>query len=347
MSHFLKQRLYLFWAHEYFILYLLLFTIWGTVQEVSWGCFPCWLWSTFPAHKSSQNTFAHFTSIQGVHLIGQEQRQLNACVFGIQQVHCISGSGRLMRQVRGQGRWGAAPQLWGSRVAERERERRRRSSGWPRGAAGQELTQSSLKVSHEEWVDNRIHGAVAIAQPGDGVKEGEGDTLAHGLSKDTMFSYCNNLENYKCNSVWKCPVKENIDLAKTIPKEKYSIMLNKIFKITGFSTLLKCEKLSFCETTSNNADCQASCQISKPFLGVGSYKFFGLSKNIQKKFTEFLFAACCSKHWCCKQPMQLEGGDSCWSRASNTMRIGEGGGGCIGREGGVRFTHHIECEMEG
>lgn len=42
-----------------------------------------------------------------------------------------------------------------------------------------------------------------------------------------------------------------------------------------------------------------------------------------------------------------EGGDSCWSRASNTMRSGEGDGGCIGREGGVRFTHHIECEMEG
>lgn len=206
--------------------YLLLFTIWGTVQEVSWGCFSCWLWSTFPAQKSSQNTFAHFISIQGVHLIGQEQRQLNACVFGIQQVHCISGGGRLMRQVGGQGRRGATGQVRIPRVAERERERRRRSSGWPRGAAGQELTQSSFKVSHEERVDNWIYGAVAVAQPGDGVKEGEGDTLAHGLSKDTMFSYCNNFENYKCNSVWKCPVKWNIDLAKTQGEIQYYAQQN-------------------------------------------------------------------------------------------------------------------------
>lgn len=96
--------------------------------------------------------------------------------------------------------------------------------------------------------------------------------------------------------MWICPVKENVDLAKTILEEKYSITLNKISEITGFSTLLNCEKNTFYESTSNKADCHASCQISKPFLGVGSFEFFTLSKNIPKKFNEFLFAACCLKH---------------------------------------------------
>lgn len=137
------------------------------------------------------NTRAHFISIQGVHLIGQEQRQLDSRVSGIQQVHRISGSRGLMRGVRGQGRRGAAGQVRLPGVAEGEGERRRRSSGWPRGAAGQELAQSSLEVSHEQRVDDGIHGAVAVAQPGDGVKEGEGDTLTHSLSKDRRFSLQN------------------------------------------------------------------------------------------------------------------------------------------------------------
>lgn len=94
-----------------------------------------------------------------------------------------------MRGVGGQGRQGAAGQVGLPGVAEREGERRRRSSGWPRGAAGQELTQSSLKVSHEERVDDGIYRAVAVAQPGDGVKEGEGDTLAHRLSEDGQFQW--------------------------------------------------------------------------------------------------------------------------------------------------------------
>lgn len=102
-----------------------------------------------------------------------------------------------MRGVGGQGRRGAADQVWLPGVAEREGERGRGSSGGPRGAAGQEFAQSSLKVSHEERVDDGIHGAVAVAQPGDGVKEGEGDTLTHSLGKDRKFS----LQIYKCNSV--------------------------------------------------------------------------------------------------------------------------------------------------
>lgn len=153
--------------------------------------FPCWHWTIFPPYKSPWNTRAHFISIQGVHLIWQEQRQLDSRVSGIQQVHRISGSRGLMRGVRGQGRRGAAGQVRLPGVAEREGKRGRRSSGWPRGAAGQELTQSSLEVSHEQRVDDWIHGAVAVAQPGDGVKEGEGDTLTHSLSKDGRFSLQN------------------------------------------------------------------------------------------------------------------------------------------------------------
>lgn len=136
-------------------------------------------------------------SIQGVHLIGKEQRQIDACVSGVQQVPHICG--RLMRGVGGQWGRGAAVQVWLSGVAEREGERRGRSSGWPGGAAGQEPAQSSLKVSHEKRVDDGIHGAVAVAQPGDGVKEGEGDTLTHSLSKDRKFS----LQIYKWSYVEK------------------------------------------------------------------------------------------------------------------------------------------------
>lgn len=40
--------------------------------------------------------------------------------------------------------------------------------------------------------------------------------------------------------MWKCPVKENVDFAETLFKEKYSITLNKIVKIIKFSTSLKC-----------------------------------------------------------------------------------------------------------
>lgn len=145
-------------------------------------------------HIPLKHTCSLFISIQGVHLIGQEQRQIDGCVSGIQQVHRISGGGRLMRRVRGQGRRGAAGQVWLPGVAEGEGERGRRSSGGPRGAAGQQLAQSPLKVPHEQRVDDGIHGAVAVAQPGDGVKEGEGDTLTHSLSKDRSSVYkCTNV----------------------------------------------------------------------------------------------------------------------------------------------------------
>lgn len=127
-------------------------------------------------------------SIQGVRLIGKEQRQIDARVSGVQQVHHICGSRRLTRGVGGQWGRGAAGQVWLPGVAEREGERGGRSSGRPGGAAGQEPAQSSLKVPHEERVDDGVHGAVAVAQPGDGVKEGEGDALTHSLSKDRKFS---------------------------------------------------------------------------------------------------------------------------------------------------------------
>lgn len=107
---------------------------------------------------------------------------------GVQQVHHVRGSRRLMRGVGGQQGWGAAGQVRLPGVAEREGERGGGSSGGAGGAAGQQPAQRALEVPHEERVDDGVHGAVAVAQPGDGVEEGEGDTLTHSLSKDRKFS---------------------------------------------------------------------------------------------------------------------------------------------------------------
>lgn len=119
-----------------------------------------------------------------IHLIGQQQGQLDASLLGVQQVDGVRGRGRRVGGIRGQrGRW-AAGQVGLPRVAQGQRERRRGSSGGAWGAAGQQLPQRSLEVSHEERVDDGVHGAVAVAQPGDGVEEGEGDALAHRLDED-------------------------------------------------------------------------------------------------------------------------------------------------------------------
>lgn len=119
-------------------------------------------------------------------MIGQEQRQFDTRVLGVQQVDRIGGGRRLVRRVGGQGGRGAAGQVRIPGVAEGEGEGGRRASGGPRGAAGQELPQGAFKVSHEERVDDGVHRAVAVAQPGDGVEEGEGDALAHGLGRDAQ-----------------------------------------------------------------------------------------------------------------------------------------------------------------
>lgn len=63
-------------------------------------------------------------SIQGVDLIGQKQRQLDAGMLSIQQVDSISGSGRGVGGIGGQMRGGAAGDVGLPRVAEREGERR-------------------------------------------------------------------------------------------------------------------------------------------------------------------------------------------------------------------------------
>lgn len=125
-------------------------------------------------------------SVQVVHLVGQQQGQLNAGLLGLEQVDGVCGGGRLVGGVRGQRRWGAAGQVGLPRVAERQRKRWRGSAGGAGGggAAGQQLAQRSLEVPHEERVDDGVHGAVAVAQPGDGVEEGQGDALAHRLGGD-------------------------------------------------------------------------------------------------------------------------------------------------------------------
>lgn len=89
-----------------------------------------------------------------------------------------------MGGVRGQGRRGAAGEVRLPRVVEGQGESWRWSPGRAQGAAGQELPQGALEVPHEQRVDDGVHRAVAVAQPGDGVEEGEGDALAHCLSED-------------------------------------------------------------------------------------------------------------------------------------------------------------------
>lgn len=48
-------------------------------------------------------------------------------------------------------------------------------------ATGQESRQRPLEVPHEQRVYNRVHGAVTVAQPSDGVEERGRHALAHGL----------------------------------------------------------------------------------------------------------------------------------------------------------------------
>lgn len=48
-------------------------------------------------------------------------------------------------------------------------------------AAGQEFAHGSLEVPHEEWVDDGVHGAVAVAQPGEHIEESSWDTATNCL----------------------------------------------------------------------------------------------------------------------------------------------------------------------
>lgn len=68
-------------------------------------------------------------------------------------------------------------------------ERRRRPAGRARGAARQQPAQSTLEVPHEERVDDGVHGAVAVAQPRDGVKKRQGDALAHRLREEQTSQF--------------------------------------------------------------------------------------------------------------------------------------------------------------
>lgn len=57
-----------------------------------------------------------------------------------------------------------------------------------RGAAGKDLRQGSLEVPHEQRVDDGVHRAVAVAQPGDGIEERQRNALAHCLDEDGEYS---------------------------------------------------------------------------------------------------------------------------------------------------------------
>lgn len=50
-------------------------------------------------------------------------------------------------------------------------------------AAGQQSPQGSLKIPHEQRVDNRVHGAVTVAEPSDGIEQRRRHALAHSLNK--------------------------------------------------------------------------------------------------------------------------------------------------------------------
>lgn len=47
--------------------------------------------------------------------------------------------------------------------------------------AWQEPAQGPLEVPHEEWVDDGVHGAITIPEPGEDVEEAWGDAVTHGL----------------------------------------------------------------------------------------------------------------------------------------------------------------------
>lgn len=83
----------------------------------------------------------------------------------LQAEHVLEGSGSAGAAVgipHGQGD-GAGPRLGGA------------------PAAGQEFAHGSLEVPHEEWVDDGVHGAVAVAQPGEHIEESSWDTVTNCL----------------------------------------------------------------------------------------------------------------------------------------------------------------------
>lgn len=50
-------------------------------------------------------------------------------------------------------------------------------------AAGHESPQGSFKIPHEQRVDYRVHGAVTVAEPSDGVEQGRRHAFTHSLNK--------------------------------------------------------------------------------------------------------------------------------------------------------------------
>ena len=102
-------------------------------------------------------------------------------MLGVKQVNGVRGGGRGLGGVGGQG-GGVGGQVGLPGVTQGQGEGRRRPPGGAGGgAAGQEPPQGPLQVTHEQGVDDGVHGAVAVPQPGEGVEEGEGYALAHCL----------------------------------------------------------------------------------------------------------------------------------------------------------------------
>ena len=97
-------------------------------------------------------------------------------MLGVKEVDGVRGGGGGLGRIRRQGGW-LGRQVGFPGVAEGEREGRRGPPRGVGGAARQEPPEGSFEVSHEEWVDDGVHGAVAVAQPGHGLKEGRGHTL--------------------------------------------------------------------------------------------------------------------------------------------------------------------------
>ena len=118
-------------------------------------------------------------SVQRVHLIRQQQGQLNPSMLCIIQVDGVCGSGGGLSGIGSQGR-GLCGQVGLTRVAEGEL--RRGSVGRAGRAAGQQSPQGPFEVTHEQRVDNGVHGAVTVAQPSDGIEECRGNTLAYRLT---------------------------------------------------------------------------------------------------------------------------------------------------------------------
>lgn len=117
-------------------------------------------------------------SVQRVHLIGQQQGQLNPSMLCVIQVDGACGGG--LSGIRSQGGGLCCGQVGLTRVAEGEL--RRGSAGRAGRAAGQQSPQGPFEVTHEQRVDNGVHGAVTVAQPSDGIEEGRGNTLAYRLT---------------------------------------------------------------------------------------------------------------------------------------------------------------------